>query len=135
MLALEVAAFAVCMNCLISLSYKLLSDQQRIRELKKRAKYLSKKLDEARRRNEIEEMNKIFKEAMENNKELMRLTRKPMLVNLLLAMLLLYFANQYFKNASFALPILGFRVGWIAFYILASFATFPLVKRLLKVSI
>lgn len=68
---------------------KVLINQKEMEDLKKKHKEFKIKADEARKKNDVKEMNKITREMLEVNHRMMKMTLKPTLASILVVFLFL----------------------------------------------
>lgn len=99
---LTVSILAVVLTLIITLIYKKFSNQEEIKSLKNRMKEIKKKMDSARKENNIEEMNKYLQESLEINNKIMFMNLKPMLITFLIVIFILPWLHYTFdKTLSF----------------------------------
>jgi uncharacterized membrane protein (DUF106 family) len=108
-----------------TLSLKLLTDQTRVKELRKKQKELSLKLRELQKKGDFTKMEELNKEVLDVNMDLMKssFSMKQFLITTL-PLLLLY---TWMKN--FFAPLLK---SWIWVYFGASLVSSMIVRKILK---
>ncbi|MEE8168033.1 MAG: EMC3/TMCO1 family protein [Candidatus Hydrothermarchaeales archaeon] len=121
-------------------------DQKKMKKLKAKMSKIQDKLKEAQKKGDAKEMKKIQSKMMKNSSEMWQMSMKPMLYTMLPIILVFTWLKEYEYLATFVehqegyvvalpfiLPKFGDKLGWLGWYILSSFATSPLIKKLFKI--
>jgi uncharacterized membrane protein (DUF106 family) len=119
---------------IISVFYRLLINQNEIRELKSSLKEKQAKMKELQKTNP-EEANKMLSEILKLNNKQLRMTMKPMLLTLVVVGIALPYFGQVFPGEvvklPFTLPYFGNDFGWLAWYIIVSVPLGQLIRKLI----
>jgi len=120
-------------------------DQKEMKKLKARMSKVQERLRAAQKAGDQKKASKIQKEMMSNSSEMWQKSMKPMFYTMIPIILiftwlrnydpLMNFVEQtgYAVSLPFSLPKWGDKLGWLGWYILSSFATSPLIRKLFKV--
>ncbi|MFQ5815858.1 MAG: EMC3/TMCO1 family protein [Candidatus Hydrothermarchaeaceae archaeon] len=120
-------------------------DQKEMKKLKARMSKVQERLRKAQKDGDKRKAAKIQKEMMHNSSELWQKSMKPMFFTMIPIILIFTWLRNYeVLNAfvaqrgyavllPFVMPMFGDRLGWLGWYVLTSFATSPLIRKLLKV--
>ncbi len=135
---------ALVSTVIVIISAKVV-DQKEMKKLKTRMSKVQEKLREAQKAGDQKKTAKIQKEMMQNSSELWQKSMKPMFYTMIPIILiftwlrnyeaLIDFVGQkgYVVLLPFTLPKFGDKLGWLGWYILSSFATSPVIRKLFKV--
>lgn len=114
-------------------------DQREMREIKERMAKLQEKMREAQKKNNAKEMAKIQKEMLSAQSKMMNMSFKPMLYYFPPIILIFSWlsstlpSSAYIVTLPFALPVYGDKLGWLGWYILCSFTSSPVLKKIMNV--
>ncbi len=119
-------------------------DQREMKALKAKISQGQEKLKAAQKKGDLKQAKKLEKEALRRSSEMGRKSMQPMFYTMIPIILvftwlrnydyLVAIAEQgYIVLLPFALPVFGDKLGWLGWYILTSFATSPLVRKLLMI--
>lgn len=122
---------------LITLSYKVFTNQHLMKTLKEEIKQLQKEIkDHKENREKLSELNQ---KAMSKNLELMKHSMRPTLVTFIPIILIFswlratYMPTGDLFSWGFSLPIWGPGIGWLWTYILSSLIFSILLRKALKI--
>ncbi len=119
-------------------------DQAEMKRMKARMTKIQDKLKDAQKKGDEKEIKKLQSEMLENSGEMWRNSTKPMFFTMIPVILIFTWlpnyeylrayveSNGYAALLPFPLPYFGDRLGWLGWYILSSFATSPLIRKLAK---
>ncbi len=139
-----VFAISTLVSGIITFITSRVVDQAEMKRLKARMSKIQEELKDAQKKGSAKEVNKLQSEMMRNSGEMWRNSTKPMFFTMVPIILIfawlgkyeylrLYVVhNGYVAMLPFALPFIGDRLGWLGWYILTSFATSPLIRKLTK---
>lgn len=136
----SIIVFSLVITLLLTLSYKKLTDQKRMNELKEKQKKLREEIKASK--NEPEKMEKLQKEMMEISLENMRLSFKPMLITFIPLLFVFYGLRVLYMDMAKVgniitwgtkLPVIGDGAGWLLCYILFGFIFSLILRRLFKI--
>lgn len=116
-------SFAITL--VMTLITKHLTDQRRIKELRKRAKEHQAKFKEIRKGGDMEEMKKVQSLMMEENMELMRHSMKPLMYTAIPLLLVFWGIRKTFD------PLLA---SWLWWYIGTSILSSIVLRKAMDVS-
>lgn len=129
---------AAVLTLVITLFYKYMVDQNKMKELKGKIKELQGKQKEIPKSN-TDEMNKVFSEILALQNQQMKMNLKPMMVTLLLAVLFFPWMGSTFFGTQIVLPLslpfIGNDLGWLMWYIVLSIPMSMIFRKLLGVNI
>ncbi|MDD5417119.1 MAG: EMC3/TMCO1 family protein [Candidatus Aenigmarchaeota archaeon] len=129
---LIVAAF---ITFIITIFYKYLLDQNKVKELKDKTKELQQKLKETK---DKEETNKLTSEMFGMSNQQMKMTFKPMILTLIFVISIFPWLKVAFPGQIVTLPfeILGrTSFGWFLWYIIVSFPLSIGFRKLMGVNL
>lgn len=119
---------------MISLFYRVLINQNELRELKSSLKEKQAKIKELQKTNP-QEANKILNETLALSSKQFRMSMKPMLLTLVVVGITLPYFGQAFPGAvvklPFYLPYFENDFGWLAWYIIVSIPLGQLIRKLI----
>lgn len=133
--------FATIISFLITLPYKFLLDQKKMKQLREEIKSLSEKMREEQKNGNTEKANELLMRSMKLNNEIMRLTFKPMMLSFLIVIIFIpWIAHQYQNvviHLPFYFPFVGhvFPFNWIGWYIVSSLTMSKIFRVLLGVEL
>ncbi len=134
--AIGEAIVAAVVTIVITLFYKYMVDQNKMRELKTKVKELQKKQKEVPKGN-TEELNKLLSEMLSLQNQQMKLNLKPMIPTLLIAVAVFPWMGSVFTGPMvilpFALPFFGNDFGWLMWYIILSIPMSIVFRKILGV--
>ena len=129
---------ALGITSVVVLSYKLLVDQDEIRNLRERMKQIKQKVIEVQKRKDMEELNRLLEEMSKINFKYMKHTIKPMIVSLAILVTVFPLLSKAYTGMAvaklpFEAPLIGDKLSWIAWYVLASLTVGWVIRRALGV--
>lgn len=130
---------ASVLSAMILIIQSRVVDQSELRELKARMVKLQADMKEAQKKNNLKELNRIQREMLQDQNKMMQMSFKPMLyyfppiIIIFSWMGSLFPAEAYIVSLPFALPMYGDRLGWLGWYVMSSFASSPVMKKILNV--
>jgi uncharacterized membrane protein (DUF106 family) len=120
-------------------------DQDEMKANKKKLKAFQDKISEARKKGDEKKMKKLTSEMMEIQGEVMKGSFKPMMYTFPPIILVFNWLRQYaplqtfiIENGNylislpFTLPRFGTELGWLGWYIVCSFMTSTLIRKIFK---
>ncbi len=129
---------AIIISFLVTLPYKFLIDQNKLREIKEKQKEKQMKIKELQKTNP-KEANRLLSEMLMLSHKQMRLTLKPMFLTFILILILLPWMAYVFKGPivklPFSLPFFGDDFGFLAWYIVITFPLTQLFRKLMGVEL
>ncbi len=129
---------------IIAISHRLV-DQKRMKELKAEIAKYQKKIKKARDRRDLKKATALQNEMMKYNKEMMGMSLRPMMYTFIPIIIIFtwlrryeylndFIAQQgYLIALPFVIPKFGTTLGWFGWYILCSFPTSILIKKIFKI--
>lgn len=134
--AVGIFMFAGFLSFLMTLPYKFLVDQKKMREFKEKTKDLQKQIKEAQKTDQ-KKANELLTEMLALSNKQMMSSFKPMLPGMALVFLLLPWVASVFAGPvavlPFSLPFFGSDFGWLMWYILASMPLTYVFRKMLGV--
>ena len=134
--ALEVFIIAVLVSFLLTLPYKFLVDQKKMREHKEKVKEIQKRIKEAQK-NDQKKANELMTEMLALSNKQMMSNFKPMIPGMILVILFLPWVAATFTgpvvSLPFTLPFFGNDFGWLMWYMLASLPATYMFRKMLGV--
>ncbi len=131
------------MSALVSLMITLMTarfiDQKKMKALKEKSKLYQEKMKEAQKKGNMKNVKKYQQEFSKLTMEMMSSSMRPMLFTfppiILIFSWLRYLIphDQVIIVLPFSLPYWGNDLGWLGWYILMSFSTSPLFKKILNI--
>lgn len=115
---------------LITLAYKHLTDQNKMKELKAEMKDAQKKMKEMK--DQPGKVMSMQKEAMKKNMEYMKHSMKPMLFTFVPIIIIFGWLRKYYEALGNPVIFLGLK--WIWVYIIFSIVISIVLRKMLKVS-
>jgi len=134
---IELILIETAIILVITLIYKFLINQNRLRELKEQQKQHQGKIKELQKSNP-EEAKKAMNDMLKLSNEQMRMTMKPMMVTLILSLVVIFpvLPNLFPGTVvflPFTLPYFGNDFGWLAWYFIVSIPLNSIIRRILGV--
>jgi uncharacterized membrane protein (DUF106 family) len=129
---------------IIAISHRMV-DQKRMKELKAEIAKYQKKIKKARDRRDLKRASALQNEMMKYNKEMMGMSLRPMMYTFIPIIVIFTWLRQYeYLNEfiaqngylialPFVIPKFGSTLGWFGWYILCSFPTSILIKKIFKI--
>lgn len=129
---------------IIAISNRMV-DQQRMKEIKAEIAKYQKKIKKARDRRDIKKAAALQNEMMKYNREMMGMFLRPMIYTFIPIVLIFtwlrryeylndFIAQQgYLVSLPFVIPKFGSTLGWFGWYIICSFPTSVLIKKIFKI--
>ena len=133
----DILLIAAALTFLITLSYKYLTDQEKMGHLKSEQKRFQEEMK--LHREDKEKMMEIQKESLKVSMDYFKHSMRPMLYTFLPLILIfgwvrnLYPAIEGAKVVLITIPILGWKLGWLGTYIIASIIFSTIFRKVLKV--
>lgn len=128
--------FAAFISFVLTLPYKFLLDQKKVRELKEKTKEIQKQIKEAQKTDQ-KKANELLTEMLALSNKQMLSNFKPMLPGMMLVVILLPWLASAFAGPivilPFSLPIFGNDFGWLMWYLLASIPLTYIFRKMLGV--
>jgi uncharacterized membrane protein (DUF106 family) len=91
--ALGVFIFSIIILILINIFYKILVNQTVAKDIKARQKEISKRMQDERKKGDMNKMNELMKESLSENSRLMRMNMKPMIASFVIVIIFLPWLN------------------------------------------
>jgi len=137
--ALAETILAAIIIFIITLFYKYLLDQNKIREHKEQIKNLQQRIKELQKTNPAE-ANKMLGDVLAMTNKQMLMNFKPMVVAIVFVLAFLPWISHTFGGKSvaklpFTLPYFGNDFGWIMWYLIVSIPLSILLRKLLEVNL
>jgi len=133
---LGVFIIAAAVSILITLPYKFLADQKKMREHKEKVKDIQKRIKEAQKTDQ-KRANELMTEMLALSNKQMMSNFKPMIPGMILVILFLPWVAVTFTGPvamlPFALPYFGNDFGWLMWYMLASLPVTYMFRKMLGV--
>lgn len=129
---------------IVGITNKLV-DQKRMKELKAEIAKYQEKIKKARDRRDLKKATSLQNEMMKYNKEMMGMSLRPMMYTFLPIIIIFTWLRQYdylkefisqqgyLITLPFVVPKFGTTIGWFGWYILCSFPTSILIKKIFKI--
>lgn len=128
--------FAALISLLLTLPYRFLVDQKKMREHKEKVKELQKRIKEAQKTDQKKASELMTEMLALSNKQMMS-NFKPMMPGMVLVLLFLPWAAAAFTGQvallPFRLPFFGNDFGWLMWYFLASLPLTYIFRKMLGV--
>ncbi|MEM5804372.1 MAG: EMC3/TMCO1 family protein [Candidatus Aenigmatarchaeota archaeon] len=128
---------AAIMTVIITLFYKKLVDQDRMKKIREETKKLQDKIKEVKNK-DPEQANKLMSEVMKMTNEQMKMSMKPMLPTLLIAAVFFPWVASLYKGAvailPFSLPFFGNDFGWLMWYLVVSVPMSQVARKMMGVN-
>ncbi|MBM3199447.1 DUF106 domain-containing protein [Candidatus Woesearchaeota archaeon] len=129
---LNLLAISFILTGLITLAYKYLSDQVRMKELKEEMNDMQKRMKEMK--DKPEKVMEMQKDAMKKNFEYMKHSMKPTLFTFVPIIIIFGWLSNYFEiQAKAGNPFSFFGLSWLWAYIIFSLITSIALRKVMKV--
>lgn len=133
---LEILIIAIVLSLAMTISYKYLTDQAVMRELKAEINKLKKKMKE--HRSDPEKLREVQKEMMPLNMKYFKMSMKPTLITMLPFLLIFIGLRSVYGEVAIIplpwdLPLIGTSLEWIGTYIIFSLVLSTVFRKALKV--
>ncbi|TRZ54039.1 DUF106 domain-containing protein [archaeon] len=127
---------AAAVSLLLSLPYRFLVDQKKMREHKEKVKEIQKRIKEAQKTDQ-KRANELMTEMLGLSNKQMMANFKPMIPGMILVILFLPWVAATFTGPvallPFSLPFFGKDFGWLMWYIVASMPMTYMFRKMLGV--
>lgn len=134
--AIGILIISGLVSFLLTLPYKFMVDQKKMREHKEKVKEIQKQIKEAQKTDQ-KRANELMNEMLALSNKQMMSNFKPMLPGMILAILFLPWVATAFSGPvallPFSLPLFGSDFGWLMWYILASMPMTYVFRKMLGV--
>lgn len=100
----QLMLFSIALALATSLVYRLLTDPEKIREIKKQVKHYNEKMKQARNSGDMEKVNKFMSKMGEVQKEQMGQMMKPLMVSFLIFIVSVGWLSQAYSELTVPLP-------------------------------
>jgi len=133
-----VVIISLLLTLMINIFYKLFTDQELMKNLKKELKDLQKEMKTLK--DNPDKFMKKQKEAMSKNLEYMKHSMKPTLITFVPLILIFGWLRERFADAGdiitwgFHIPLFGEGIGWFGTYFFSAIIFSILTRKLLKIS-
>lgn len=134
-----ILVMAIIISAIITLITSKVVDQATMKKHKEKMKLYQERLRIAQKKKNVKEMKKIQSKLMKAQSYMMKNSFKPMMYSMVPIILIFGWLNSTFPRDEiivtlpFSLPHWGTTLGWFGWYILCSFATSILIKKILRV--
>lgn len=134
---MEIFILSAILSVATTLSYKFLTDQAVMKEMKAQIDSLKLKLKEAK--GNLEKQQELQKEMMPLNLKYMKMSLKPTLITLIPFLLIFAGLSSLYGEAvvigpwGFSIPLIGNSLEWIGTYIIFSLILTTVFRKVLKV--
>src|SRR3989338_2363819 len=105
--SIAVVIFSVFIGIIINFFYKVLVNQNEVRQVKARVKEVQKQSSDARKAGDTKRSSELMSEAMKENSKMMRFTMKPMVVSMVIVIIFLPLLSELYVDSSTAVPVNG----------------------------
>ena len=135
--ALAVAVIAIILTAIVTLIYKLLTNQEEMRQMKEELKTLQKEIREQRKN--PEKMMELQKLAMEKNMAYMKHSMWPTFITLIPLLMVFGWIRATFGSGEgpnpvlWEVPLIGWGLSWLWIYILVSIITSIVLRKIFKI--
>ena len=132
-----VIIISLILTSLVTLVYKLFTNQEMLKTMKQQLKDYQKQMSELK--SQPEKMMEIQKKSMELNMQYMKHTMKPTLFTFLPIIIIFSWLRDSFLNKgdiitwSFNIPLFGTGLGWLGTYIISSIIISILLRKIFKI--
>ncbi len=124
---LSVVMFSTLLS-LITLGFnRLLMKKEVVKGLKDRMKELNKTIKQATKDGDKETMSSSMKEMMTLNRSFMRENMKVMAASMVVG--IVFFVYMSAKYSGLTIPVLGFNINWLYWYVITSLAISMLLRK------
>lgn len=128
---------SLILTVIITLAYKYLTDQKKMKELKDEMKDMQKQMKEMK--DKPDKVMSMQKEAMKKNMEYMKHSMKPTLFTFLPIIIIFGWLRKYFDlqaaaGTPFSFSFFGLNLSWLWSYIIFSLITSIVLRKILKVN-
>ena len=119
--------------------YRVFVNQGAIKDMKRELEILQKRLQTVKKKNNPEEMQKIFEEVTTVQMKMMSETMKPTMFSFLPIILIFGWLNVYVKGynldyvVAVPFPFIYSKLGWLGWYIMSSMAVSIPLRKLLGI--
>jgi uncharacterized membrane protein (DUF106 family) len=133
MSVLMVFVLSVILAFVLTLIYKFLGNQDEARKLKSDMKFYKEKMNEAKKGNNKDEMNKYVSEMLKASQRQMKMNMKPMFASMVLFFLVLGWMGNIYAEVQFTLPVLGWVLNWFWIYFIVTIPFTVIFRKLMGV--
>ena len=133
----SIILLSLILTTLITLAYKLLSNQVVMKQLKSESEALKKEMKAVK--HDTDKLMEVQKKAMEKSLEYMRHSMKPTLFYIIPLLLVFGWMSKTFKgygdlvNWGFYIPLFGTGLSWLGIYFISSIIFSIIVRKLMRV--
>jgi len=123
--------YTVLLSLVISVLYKLLTDQNAMKNIKEEMNQLKKKADEAKKDGDMAKMNKYTGEMLKVSSQQFKHTMKPMFVSMFVFIIAVGWFGAIFANLVVETPFAGIELSWILWYIIITLPATTVFRKLM----
>ena len=133
----NVISISFIITLLITMSYKFLTDQIAMKDLKANIKDFQKQMKE--QKDDPEKLKELQKQAMSTQMQYMKHSWKPMLYTFLPIILIFSWMRNTFNTGtdiitwSTKVPLFGTGLGWLGVYIISSIIFSMVLRKIMKI--
>ena len=133
---LSIIVITAIVTFVITMFYRYLVDQNKIREIKQKQKEMQKEIEELQKV-DPEEAKKKMSEMFKHTNEIMKMSFKPMILSIVIVVLFFPWMSSVFKGPvvylPFSVPFLGNSLGWLWWYVVNSLMLTTIFRKMLGV--
>jgi len=127
---------SILLSVVVVIINKFSMDKKVVKGMKDKMSGIRENLTRAQKEGKTEEANKYLASMMEANNEYMKYSFKTMIISIVvLSLFLPWMSHKYSALVTalpFSLPFIGSQIGWVGWYILASFAIGWVIRKVVE---
>jgi uncharacterized membrane protein (DUF106 family) len=124
---LSIIFISFTVTLIITLINKFFTNQERIKEIKKRQKEIQEKIKEHTKRNEKDKILELQKEILDGSMELFKHSLKPLIISLIPILLIFWWIKDVYSTTTIA-------KSWIWYYIVSAIIFSIILRKILDVA-
>ena len=134
---IDLTLISLAISFVIMVMYRFLTDPKEIKKIKAEIKHYKSLMNKAQKSGDTAGMQKYMGEMMKLNQQHLRHNMKPMLVSMVFVIVVLGYLKSSYSGFSislpFALPFFGNEMSWFWWYVIISFASTLVFRKMLGV--
>jgi len=131
MSAVMVFIWSIVISFIITIIYKFLGDQKEMKRIKSDLKVYREKINECKKRQDTEEMNRYMNEMLKLSQKQLRINMKPMFISSILFLIFLTWMSGAYADVQ--ANLLGFTLNWFWIYFITVIPCTIIFRKIMKV--
>ena len=128
-----IVVYTLALSLVISVIYKLLTNQDEMKKIKEETEHLKGKADRAKKDGDTASMNKYTSEMLKVSSKQFKITMKPMMASMLVFIVVIGWFGVMFGSVIVNTPFAGFQLDWFWWYIIITLPATMAFRKMMGV--